>query len=72
MDEKKLAEARQLLHLVSLELKQASEAADAAAAASASDDREAAWSKVQLLYARFDEAGQLLRDLRRSVDAALR
>ncbi len=67
MDEAKIQEARQLLEQVSLELAQASEAAHKAATA----DSAEAWKQAQLLFTRFDAAAQLLRDLRRAVDAAV-
>jgi|APLak6261666879_1056058.scaffolds.fasta_scaffold02330_2 hypothetical protein len=69
MDDQKIAEARRLLERISLELKSASEAAHDAA--QAAEDSKTAWTKVQLLYTRFDEAAQLLKEMRRTVDAAM-
>lgn len=67
MDESKIAEARQMLQDVARELTSAAEAARAAA----ESDREASWPHVQQLYTRFAAAEQLLRDVRRAVDAAI-
>ncbi|MFZ5446781.1 MAG: hypothetical protein ACOZQL_42735 [Myxococcota bacterium] len=71
MDETRLAEAKQKLREVAVELAKASEAAEAALAASASNDNATTWKHLQQLYTRFDEASQLLRDMRRAVDAGL-
>lgn len=68
MDENKLAEARRLLLQVEQELTSAAAAAKTAAHA----DREHAWPQVQQLYTRFSAAEQLLKDVRRTVDAAIR
>lgn len=67
MDEKSSAEARQLVVQVALELEKAAEAARRAVS---TDDRAEAWKQLQQLYTRFDQAAQLLRDMRRTVDAA--
>lgn len=72
MDERKLADARQMLREVALELAKATEAAQAAHAASERpDEREVVWKHLQQLYTRFDQATQLLKDMRRAVDAAM-
>lgn len=68
MDDKRSAEARQMVVQVALELEKAAEAARRAV--DAGDDRTEAWKQLQQLYTRFDEASQLLRDMRRTVDAA--
>jgi hypothetical protein len=67
MDDAKIAEARQMLSQIAVELTCAAEAARLAAA----DSRGHSWTHVQQLYTRFDQAAQLLRDMRRTVDAAL-
>lgn len=67
MDENKLAEARRLLLQVAQELTSAAEAARGAAGT----DRAQAWPQVQQLYTRFSAAEQLLKDVRRTVDAAI-
>lgn len=69
MEDQRLSDARQMVAQVAIELTKAAEAAQRAA--SAGDDREEAWKQLQQLYARFDEASQLLKDMRRAVDAAL-
>ena len=69
MDEQQAAQARQMVAQVALELDKAAEAARRAAEAGA-DHRDEAWKQLQLLFTRFDEASQLLRDVRRTVDAA--
>jgi len=66
MDEQKLAKARHLIAQIALEL----EGAAVAARQAATVEREQAWVHVQQLYTRFDEASQLLRDMRRTVDEA--
>lgn len=68
MDDKSSSEARQLVVQVALELEKAAEAARRAV--DAGDDRAEAWKQLQQLYTRFDQASQLLRDMRRAVDAA--
>lgn len=68
MDESKIAEARRLLLQVAHEL---DSAATAARGAAGSTDRERSWSEVQQLYTRFASAEQLLKDVRRTVDAAI-
>ncbi len=67
MDENKLAEARRLLLQVAQELSAAAAAAQTAAEA----QRGQAWPHVQQLYTRFSAAEQLLKDVRRTVDAAI-
>lgn len=71
MDEAKANEAKQLLRTFALELEQAAAAARAAVSASDAGNQDGAWKELQLVYARFDEASQLLKDMRRAVDAAL-
>jgi hypothetical protein len=71
MDEAKVNEAKQLMRSFALELEQAAAAARSAVAASDAGNQDLAWKELQLLYARFDEATQLLKDMRRAVDAAL-
>jgi len=66
MDESKIAEAREKLLQVAQELTSAADAARGAVSA----DREQAWPQVQLLFTRFSAAEQLLKDVRRAVDAA--
>jgi hypothetical protein len=66
MDETKIAEARQMLLQVAQELTSAADAARGAVSA----EREHAWPQVQLLFTRFSAAEQLLKDVRRTVDAA--
>ncbi len=68
MDEVKISEARQLLAQVARELESAAEAARSAASAPSGD--AAAWAQVQQLFTRFASAEQMLRDVRRTVDAA--
>ncbi len=63
MDETKVAAARQMVRELAVELEQA--------AASDSGNQDQAWKDLQHLYARFDQASQLLKDMRRTVDAAL-
>lgn len=70
MDETKLAEARQKLREVSFELAQAAEAARAAADIHLSDPDQA-WRQLQQVYTRFDQAAQLLREMRRVADEAM-
>lgn len=71
MDETKTAAARQMVRELAVELEQAAAAARAAVTAADKHDDPAAWKELQALYARFDQASQLLRDMRRVVDAAL-
>ena len=71
MDEQRAAEARSMVRQVALELEQAAAAARLAADAG-TDNRGEAWKQLQMLYTRFDQAAQLLRDVRRAVDAAMK
>ncbi|MDP1915398.1 MAG: hypothetical protein Q8L14_04070 [Myxococcales bacterium] len=71
MDETKVAAARQMVRELAVELEQAAASARAAVAASDSGNQDQAWKDLQHLYARFDQASQLLKDMRRTVDAAL-
>ena len=66
MDEEKRAEARRLVAEVAKELELAAKAAHLAA--ESGNDQVEAWKQLQQLYTRFDEAAQLLRDMRRVVD----
>ncbi|MCC6335222.1 MAG: hypothetical protein IT380_14695 [Myxococcales bacterium] len=66
MDEEKLAEARRLVMDVARELELAAEAARKAA--DSGNDQLEGWKQLQQLFTRFDEAGQRLKDLRRTVD----
>ena len=65
MDDAKRAEGLQLLNDVSRELETAAQAAREARAAS--NDAEL-WKHLQNLFARFDEASQGLKNLRRVAD----
>lgn len=71
MDETKVAAARQMVRELAVELEHAATAARAAVAAADKQNNADAWKELQLLYARFDQASQLLRDMRRVVDEAL-
>ncbi len=71
MDETKVAAARQMVRELATELEQAAAAARAAVTAADKHDDPTAWKELQALYSRFDQASQLLRDMRRVVDAAL-
>ena len=71
MDETKREAAKQMVRELAVELEQAAASARAAVAASDSGNQDQAWKDLQHLYARFDQASQLLKDMRRTVDAAL-
>ncbi len=57
--------ARQMMSEIGRELEAAMHAAKDSAAAV---DRKAAWNGLQLLFARYDAAAQLMRELRRVID----
>lgn len=60
--------ARQMLTEISRELEAASHAArDAGATA----DRQVGWNGLQGLFARYDAAAELMRELRRLIDTAV-
>ena len=62
-------EVKRFLTQIALELE--SSAGGARGAVAALPDRKAAWSHVQQMYARFDQATLLLAELRATIDEAI-